>query len=51
MAIDDYPYEGVYLWEDLELALPAGTAWGDIGKKKYFNLFNFLDFKNLISRN
>ena len=33
ITIDDYPYEKVYFHRDLDMSLPPGAAYGDIGKE------------------
>ena len=55
VAIDDYPYAGIYFQGDSDMPLPPGSAYGDIGnesqppffkKKKliYLIFFCFLDY-------
>ena len=48
VAIDDYPYGGIYFWGDPDMSLPPGLAYGEIGTKsrlslflKFFESFNF----------
>ena len=46
MSIDDYPYAGIDFCGDLDMPLPPGIAYGDIGKESQthflsFELFNF----------
>ena len=33
IAIGDYPYAGIDFRGDLDMALPLGAAYGDIGKE------------------
>ena len=35
LMIEDYAYVGTELRGDLDLPLPPGAQWGDIGKKQY----------------
>ena len=51
VAIDDYPYGGIYFWGDSNIPLPPGSAYGEIGTEsrlslflKFFELFNFFVF-------
>jgi hypothetical protein len=41
IALDDYPYEGIDFRGDLDMSLPPGTAYGDIGMSKCFYIFHF----------
>ena len=46
VTIDDYPYAGIDFRGDLDMPLPPGAAYGDIGKESQthflsFELFNF----------
>ena len=34
LMIEDYMYTGIDLRGDLDIPLPPGAQWGDIGKKK-----------------
>ena len=49
LMVEDYSYAGKDFIGDLDLPLPPGGQWGDIGKKqetlkwmKYFYVFYFL---------
>ena len=33
LMVEDYAYAGIEFSEDLDLPLPPGGQWGDIGKK------------------
>ena len=33
LMVDDYAYAGLEFQGDLDLVLPEGSQWGDIGKK------------------
>ena len=49
VAIDDYPYVGIDFCGDLDMPLPLGVAYGDIGNEsqthfKFFELLIFLCF-------
>ena len=50
IAIDDYPYAGIDFRGDLDMPLPPGVAYGDIGNEsqtfflKFFELLIFLRF-------
>ena len=51
VAIDDYPYGGIDFQGDLDMPLPPGSAYEEIGTKsrlslflKKFKLFNFFVF-------
>ena len=47
IAINDYPYAGIYFREDSDMPLPPRAAYGDIGNEsqtlffKFFELLNF----------
>lgn len=42
--IEDYPYVGMGYTEDLDIPLPTGIQWGDIGKKFSFWFFVYFIF-------
>ena len=48
LMVEDYSYAGTYFTGDLDLPLPPGGKWGDIGKKqetlKMENVFMFYIF-------
>jgi hypothetical protein len=44
IALDDYPYAGIDFRGDPDMPLPPGTAYGDIGMSKCFELFHFFVF-------
>ena len=48
LMVEDYPYAGIDFTGDLDLPLPPGGQWGDIGKKqetlKMENIFMFFMF-------
>ena len=50
IAIDDYPYAGIDFCGDLDMPLPLGASYGDIGNEsqthilKFFELLIFLCF-------
>jgi hypothetical protein len=44
IMIEDYAYDGADFYGDLDLALPEGAHWGDIGKKLIFHYIYFLAF-------
>ena len=37
ITIDDYPYAGIDFSGDLDMPLPSGAAYGDIGKESQTN--------------
>jgi hypothetical protein len=43
IALDDYPYVGINFQGDLDIPLPPGAAYGDIGNK-FLNISFFLYF-------
>jgi hypothetical protein len=43
IAIEDYAYVRIDYRGDLDIPLPPGSAYGDIGKK-YFYIFHFFVF-------
>jgi hypothetical protein len=44
IALDDYPYTRIDFRGYLEIPLPPGSAYGDIGMSKFFKYFIFLYF-------
>ena len=46
IAIDDYPYAGTVFCKDLDISLPLGAAYGDIGKESqtHFLILNYIFF-------
>ena len=45
VSIDDYPYGGIDFQGDLDMPLPPGLAYGDIGNESRPSLFlNFLSY-------
>jgi hypothetical protein len=42
--VEDYAYVGTDFCGDVDLALPDGSRWGDIGKKEIFIYIMFLIF-------
>ena len=38
ITIDDYPYAGIYFHGDLDMPLPPGAAYGDIGNESQTHL-------------
>jgi hypothetical protein len=44
IMIGDYAYFGVDFLSDLDLAIPEGAQWGDIGKKDFFIICFFWNF-------
>ena len=36
MAVDDYPYVGIEFCGDLDMPLPLGATYGDIGNNPKF---------------
>ena len=48
LMVEDYAYAGIDFTGDLDLLLPLGGQWGDIGKKqetlKMENVFMFFMF-------
>jgi hypothetical protein len=38
LMVDDYAYVGLDFCGDLDLVLPKGSQWGDIGKKEFLFL-------------
>jgi hypothetical protein len=47
IALDDYPYAGINFKGDLDMPLPPGTTYGDIGK----TLLNISFFCIFVLRN
>ena len=44
IAIDDYPYAGIDFWGDLNMPLPPGEAYGDIGNESQTLFLSFLNY-------
>jgi hypothetical protein len=44
ISLDDYPYEGIDFIGYLDMPLPPGIAYGDIGMPKCFYIFHFFVF-------
>jgi hypothetical protein len=44
IALDEYPYAGIDIKGDLDMPLPLGSAYGDIGMSKFFKYFIFMYF-------
>jgi hypothetical protein len=44
MALKDYPYAGIDFRGDLDMLLPPGFEYGDIGMSKFFEYSFFLYF-------
>jgi len=43
LMVEDYAYASVDFHVDLDLSLPDGSQWRDIGKKEIFCLYNVFD--------
>jgi hypothetical protein len=44
MALEDYPYAGIEFKGDLDMPLPPGSSYGDIGMPIFLNISFFLYF-------
>ena len=49
LMIDDYAYIGLDFRNDLDLVLPEGSQWGDLGKKNIFLLWCFCNFFKILN--
>ena len=43
ISIDDYPYVGIDFWGDLDMPLPPGVAYGNIGNESQTLFLSFLN--------
>jgi hypothetical protein len=44
IALEDYPYVGIEFIGDMDMPLPLGSAYRDIGMQKVFEYLFFLYF-------
>jgi hypothetical protein len=51
IMVEDYAYTGTDFCGDLDLALPEGSQWGDIGKNKFslYDVFDILIIEKVLS--
>ena len=47
IAVDDYPYVGIYFQGDPDMPLPLGVAYGDIGNESQALFLIFLNYNFL----
>ena len=48
IAIDDYPYAEIDFQGDLDMPLPLGASYGDIGNESQTLFFNFFELLNFL---
>jgi hypothetical protein len=44
MAMEEYPYARINFKENLDMPLPPGSTYGDIGMSKFLNISFFCIF-------